>query len=259
MSTVFHYQYVYLTMFILPFMFILYSNIKKYIITLKSKGGLMDRIIKVVGTSKATIKADTTNIQLGFEEILPTYEEAISKSTETINKIKKALSALKIKKEDIKTRQFNIDTFYEYKNENDTRKKVFKGYRYYQQLVFSFKNDNELLGKILFSLVKHKLSSDMKIFFTCSEENNCSKKLIEDAIADAMNKGQIIEKASKVKIKEISNIDYSSLSSPVETSRYDLSRSVNDNAVMMSSSYNVDIQPEDIIKEDSVTVSFTIE
>ena len=79
-------------------MFILYSHIKKYIITLKSKGGLMDRIIKVVGTSKATIKTDTTNIQLGFEEILPTYEEAISKSTETINKIKKALSALKIKK-----------------------------------------------------------------------------------------------------------------------------------------------------------------
>ena len=71
----------------------------------------MERTIRVTGTGKVSIKPDITIINMTFSDVLPTYEEALKASTNDVKIVKDALEKAGLKRESLKTTQFNINSF----------------------------------------------------------------------------------------------------------------------------------------------------
>ena len=217
----------------------------------------MEKVMKITGRGRAIYTPDTTVINLSFESITDEYEEAVKKSAEDVMKIKEMLSTLNISVSQLKTTQYSVNTYYvSYKDQNNNYKQRFAGYKYSQSLRFSFKNDNKLLGKVLYKLSKLDNNPKFDISFEVSDTENAKNILLKNAIKDAMNKAKIISEASNVKLGEIITIDYSFMdinfrrSSRMEMITYD--------CMCASEGFDIDIEPEDINVEDNVTITYSI-
>ena len=78
--------------------------------------------------------------------------------------------------------------------------------------------------------------------------------MLEKAVEDSTTKAKVLAKASGVKLKEILNIDYS-------WGEIDIYSSPMDDWMVCeaASTYDIDIEADDIDVQDTVTITWTIE
>lgn len=210
------------------------------------------RTITVKGRGTLTIPPDTTVVILHLQKILPTYEMAIKASAEDLSKIKDILSEI-IDRKELKTTSFSVDQAKEsYRDKNGNYKQKLIGYRYDQVLKFSFPNDNEKLGKVLYLLSKHETNAEVDFEFTVSDTESVKNKLIAAAVADAKEKANVLAMAAGVTLGEIVNIDYSW--AEVHFSN----RSIERLDACFASAPNIDVTPDDVQASDTVSVIWEI-
>ncbi len=221
----------------------------------------MERTIRVTGTGKVSIKPDITIINMTFSDVLPTYEEALKASTNDVKIVKDALEKAGLKRESLKTTQFNINAHYEsFRDEKNNYKSVFDGYEYTQTLRFKFPVDNKLLGKVLYQLSQISVNPKFNIYYGVEDPEAAKNELLGNAILDAKKKAEIISKSANIKLGDIKDINYSWIDVEFRTRSYDMY----DNCEMMmckcaADGFDVDIEPEDIDKTDNITITFSIE
>lgn len=218
----------------------------------------MERTIKVTGSGRVSVKPDMIRLRLELAETYKEYETTLKESSEGTEEIRKILEKLGFERQSLKTIAFNINTEYENVNKGNSWKRVFNGYRYIHKMKFEFENNNKILGKLLYGLAHCSKTPKISVEYFVSDVESAKNELLKNAINDSAAKAEVLAKAAGVALGEIVSIDYSwgevdFVTSPVRDFETVCTRAVGETA-----SYDMDIEPEDIEKTDTVTVIWKI-
>lgn len=217
------------------------------------------RTIRVTGKGQIKVKPDMTRITITLDGLYSDYAETLQRSSEDTERLKELLSAFGFERSDLKSLSFNVDTEYESYRENDTYKQRFIGYRFRHILKVEFESDNERLGKILYALGNCDLNPEFRISYTVKDPEAAKNELLGKAAKDAKEKAAVITAAAGVTLKDIQNIDYSWGEIEFEVNPMNrLMKSCASVATCADSSYEINIEPDDIEVSDTVTVVWEI-
>ena len=198
----------------------------------------MCRTIQITGKGMLKIKPDQILLKLSLSKTLESYEETIKKSVEEVNEVKQILEEAGLDKKELKTTYYSIKPDYESVRDNKgnyvTR---LKGYKYNQDLNYKFDIDNKILGKVLYSLSKSTENVQIDLEYTYA-------------------KAKILSESAQVRLGKILKIDFSS-------KQIDFSSKPFERGMMLANKMNaidsIDIEPEDIAKNEDVTIIWEIE
>lgn len=215
----------------------------------------MERTIRVKGKGKISVKPDTIKITIKAEGVRWNYDETIERSTHDTRILRDALKNAGLDPKDLKTTRFSIDSKYKsYRDKNDDYKEKFVGYEYEHRTYIKFENDNKILGKVLYELAHCDVKVKFDINYTVKDKEKVKNDLLEKAVEDSTTKAKVLAKASGVKLKEILNIDYS-------WGEIEIYSSPMDDLMVCeaASTYDIDIEADDIDVQDTVTITWAIE
>ena len=220
----------------------------------------MTRTIKVTGKSNVQASPDYTRISLTISDTLKEYDACLAKSVEDMNIIVECIQQFGFDRKELKTSSFEINRKTEgYRDRNNDWKSRFIGYEYTENLNFTFKNDNERLGKILYALAHLSIIPEINISYFCSDVETIKNQLLELAIKDAKKKAELLTSTSGVQLCEILDIDYSWINITLESDDMKFCAPMALEDCCASAAYDVDFEPDDISTSDSVRITFRIE
>ncbi len=142
--------------------------------------------------------------------------------------------------------------------ENNVYKNRFIGYKFTHVMKLEFESDNKRMGRILFTLAHCPLHPEFRISYTVKDPEAVKNEMLGKAVRDAVAKAGVLSTAAGVKLGEIQNVDYSWGEINFEIQAM---RRVSPAGPMMADegcSYDMDIEPDDIDAEDTVTVIWEI-
>lgn len=214
------------------------------------------RTIRVTGRGSVSVKPDTTSLKITFEGAYKDYEETVKQSAEKTKILREAIEKSGIPGEDLKTKDFSIDSEYErYRDHNDDYRRRFIGYKFYHRTEIQFPNDNKLLGRILYELSVCSVKVEFSIDYTVKDKDAVKKEVIKRAVENSREKAEILATAAGVTLGEIQSIDYSWGEIEIRTSPVDM---LEIGSYKMESSYDIGIEPDDIDVADTVTILWEI-
>ncbi len=220
----------------------------------------MERTIKVTGKGTLAVKPDRIRLLMNLEGGDKSYEQIVKMSTEQVEQLRDCFEKLGFDRTDLKTTSFHINTCYEnYQDIMKAWKKRFVGYEFRHGLKLEFDVDNERLGKILYALGQAPVSPEFHIVYTIKDVEAAKNQLLEKAVNDSMEKAQVLTQAAGVALGDIVTMDYSW--DEVEFAVRPMAKLANAramSAVAETESYNIDIEPENIQVEDTVTIVWAI-
>ena len=220
----------------------------------------MERTIRVTGKGKVSVKPDLIRLHINMEEVNKDYESTLHHSTEATELLKDLIEKLGIKRKELKTIFFNVDTEYEsYQDREKNWKRRFKGYKYVHRMKLEFGADNKMLGKILYALANCSVNPEFSIEYTVTDPKEPKNELLGIAVKDSKEKAKVLTDAAEVVLGDILSIDYSwgeinLVTHPMD----DRLMKCMEPSCCEESSYDIDIEPDDIDVSDIVTVVWSI-
>lgn len=213
-----------------------------------------NRSIKVTGESILNVAPDTLQVKINFSEIKPTYEETIKSSEKTLNFIQNKLKDKGIKKEQIKTTHFNVDSYYEnVKTEAGNYERKFIGYRYTHKIYIDLDRKDKKIGEVLKVFNNLKIEDiQVSLVYKLKNDKEIKNKLMVNAFEDAQEKANILAKSGNFEIAEIEEIEYISKGDNKEV------EPIGKGTILLQSNSNMDIQPDDLQFRDKVIVIWRI-
>lgn len=217
------------------------------------------KTIRVTGKGQLKVHPDMTRITMELEGIYKDYTDTLMESSCATEEIKKLLVPFGFQRTDLKTLSFDINTEYESYKENDTYKRRFAGYKYSHTLKVEFESDNLRLGKILYALAHCSLHPEFSLSYTVKDPEAVKNELLGKAVKDAMAKAGVLSSAAGVKLGDIQSVDYSWGEIDFEVRPMNRNLEMYDcKALEPTAAYDMDIEPDDIEVQDTVTVVWEI-
>lgn len=215
----------------------------------------MERTIKVTGKGKVAVKPDLIRLLITQEDTIMSYEGAIMESADKKEALNSRLTRFGFDKVDLKTLYFDIDTAYEsYQKIDKSWDRRLVGYRYTHRMKIEFKDDKELLGKILKAISDCPGQPSFSIEYTVSDPDIAKNELLRKAIEDSKIKAKVLCDAAGVCLGEIQTIDYSWGEIDFVTRPMDEGMLKCMDSACGSEGFNLDIEADDIEVTDTVTV-----
>lgn len=152
------------------------------------------KVLKIYGEGIVTIKPDTAEIVIGVVTENMQLEIAQKENTKITKQVLDSIKSLGIDTKDIQTKNYNINTKYDYIE----GKQVFSGYEVGNYLRISIKDIN-IVGEIIDAAVKSGANFIGSVNFVISDSFRYYNQALKLAIEDSQNKAMII--ASKLKVK----------------------------------------------------------
>ena len=87
------------------------------------------RTIRVTGKGQIRVRPDMTRIVMEIEGITMEYSEALRRASVNVEKLKDLVAGFGLKRSDLKTLNFNVNTEYESYKQNDVYRQRFVGYK----------------------------------------------------------------------------------------------------------------------------------
>ena len=221
----------------------------------------MKRTIKVTGTGKMSLKADTVRLSLELIDKDMEYEAVIRQTAAHSQEVREAFEKLGFEGTELKTVSFRVDTEYEgYQDpEGNAWKQRFTGYRAVHAMKVEFSRERDILGDVLTAVSRLSGKPEFHIEYTVKDTEAAKQELLKKAVQDSRRKAEIIAEAAYVALGEILNIDYSfGETSFVVRPVNRIAEAKMASGVSMEDSLDLDIEPEDIKVEDTVTVIWKI-
>lgn len=222
---------------------------------------MTDRIIRVTGRGKISVKPDQIRLMMDLSDRRTSYEETMKASSEQVEQMKDLFEKLGFDRKDLKTTHFDIDTRYEsYEARDKSWKRRFIGYEFTHNLKIEFDADNEILGRVLYALSRSAVKPEFRIVYTVKDMEASKNQLLANAIADSKEKAEVLTKAANVTLGEIASIDYSwgEVDFTISPMNRMLEPMALEECCMSKESYDMDIEPDDIDVSDTVTVVWKI-
>lgn len=216
------------------------------------------RTIRVTGKGLIKVHPDMTRITITLVGMSPDYSDTLRRSTEETEQMKDTLEPFGIKRTDLKTLSFDIDTEYESYKDKGVYKQRFIGYKFRHILKMEFESDNKRLGKILYALANCQLRPEFRIGYTVKDPEATKNELLGKAVKDAKEKAVVLSNAAGVELKGIESIDYSWGQINFEYEPMDRAMLAEPCMKMCENSYDIDIEPDDVDVSDTVTVIWEI-
>ena len=217
------------------------------------------KTIRITGRGQLRVTPDKTRVLIALNDVCEEYAKALEKASEERQALQGVVREFGFADSDLKTLSFNVDPEYEGYQEDGIYKQKFKGYRYYHQLKLEFPSDNDRLGKVVFALAQSGLKPEFHIGFFASDPESVRNRLLADAMADAKEKALALTKAAGVGLKDIQSIDYAK--ADLEVSVNTLRMPAMAKGLLCEEScdgFDMDIQPDDVELNDTVTVIWEI-
>lgn len=218
------------------------------------------RKITVTGKGRLVVAPEITEITLVIKGLEEAYYQALAKSVDETNLVKMILIEHGLKKESLKTKNFDVykktkSVKDQYGNYHDK----FLGYEYDHIISFKFDNNNELLGKLLYSISKLSVNPEVRVKYLIKDFEKAKNDLLAVAVQDSMAKAKIMADASNIELGEIESIDYSWGTIRYESNEF---RVMNDSCMRLydaaPTSFDIDIEPDDINLCDTVTIVWNL-
>ena len=170
------------------------------------------------------------------------------------------LSAFGFERSDLKTLNFSVDTEFESYKDKGVYKQRFVGYKFRHLLKVELESDNDRLGKVLYALANSPVRPEFRISYTVKEPESVKNSLLGKAITDAKEKANVLTAAAGTTLKDIQSIDYSwgEIDFEVRPMNRSLMMEACAPIAAEGSSYDMDIEPDDIEVSDTVTVIWEI-
>ena len=215
------------------------------------------RTIRVTGKGQMKVHPDTTRITIDLERVCKEYGDAVEASAKDTEALKDELVPFGFDRKDLKTLHFDVSPEFESYKVNDVYKRKLIGYKYEHTLKLEFPSDNKLLGRLLFALGMCRLKPEFRISYTVGNPEAVKNQLLGLAVKDATEKAGVLSSAAGLQLGDIQSMDYS-------WGRVEYEVQCMDKMLMCeampieSNSYDLDIEPDDIHTEDTVTVVWEI-
>ena len=220
----------------------------------------MERTIRVTGKGKVSVKPDMIRLLLNIEGVFKDYEKTLQQSADQAEQLRDCFEKLGFKGSDLKTLSFNIDTENErYNDRLGGWKTKFVGYKFRHAMKIEFESDNKLFGKVLYALAHCNVKTEFHIQYTIKDVESAKNKLLGRAVTDSKEKARVLSEAAGVKLKDIINIDYSWGEIEFVTRPMNRAMTLEASRVASTASYDINIEADDIVVEDTVTVVWEIE
>ena len=223
------------------------------------------KTIRVTGKGQIKVHPDMTRVTIELEGTYKDYAKTLRRSSEDTEAIKDLLAPFGFERTDLKTLSFGVETEYEsYQERRGDRteyKRRFVGYKYTHRMKVEFESDNDRLGKILYALTTCPLDPEFSLSYTVKDPEAAKNLLLDKAVKDAIAKVGVLAGAAGQKLGEIQNMDYSWGHIDFEFRPMDSglgSRIEEPGGFLESKSLDLDIEPDDIEVEDTVTVVWEI-
>jgi hypothetical protein len=206
------------------------------------------RILRVTGEGQAYVPPDLVVLRFDIEERKMQYETCITSMNTRVDTLRNELVSLGIEKSLLKTIGFSIEPDYVY--DDKLKKRMFNGYLSHHYLRLKLDLNRERLNHILDTLTKSASMATMKLGFEVKDKEKFRKLILEDAVKQAWKNAKTIADAADVKIGKTISIDYN-------WHEIKFTHSV-EYSLDIRSPRRVDISPEDISGNDSVTMVWEI-
>jgi uncharacterized protein YggE len=214
------------------------------------------RTIRVTGKGQLKVHPDTTRITIDLARVCREYGDAVEASAKDTEALRDELVPFGFGRKDLKTLHFDVSPEFESYKVNDVYKRKLIGYKYEHTLKVEFPSDNKLLGRILFMLGMCYLKPEFRISYTVKNPEAVKNELLEKAVRDAMEKAGVLSKAAGLQLGDIQSMDYSWGRIEYEIQCMDKLSCAE--MPIEGKGYNLDIEPDDIDTEDTVTVVWEI-
>lgn len=205
----------------------------------------MDIIVE--GNGKRYFKPNEVNINLEFYRLTSSYESALQKGTEDVERfIYEILNKMNIAKEELKTRSFRVyeDKRYDY----DKKIYISNGFIYTQSAMLKFDYNKEFMAKFMDKVSKLENPPKYNLTFSTRNEQQSKNEAMADAYNNAKEKAKAIAEAAGKTLKECIKVDFR----PFEEKIYSGSMLGNDT---LNARYKKNVRSQ----EDVITNIFTPE
>ena len=214
-----------------------------------------ERTIRITGTGKKKYQPDQIVVSINYDETFPTYEEAMQAGVTYTGIVKKKAASAGVDESSVKTSSFNVSRRTtsvkdQYGNYHDK----FMGYEATIYFRIRIPVDNRLLSKLLYEFRDHQ--GDIRFSYTLSDREKANEEVLQIAVENATKKANALAKASGVTLGKILNIDYSFGRVDVSFTERKYCFSAPN---VCGSAPEIDIDPEDLEVEDTVTIIWEIE
>ena len=212
------------------------------------------RLLIVKGMGNVTAKPDMVIIRMDLTNQQRDYTQTMEAAGKNIESMRQALISLGYKRDTLKTTDFKISTEYEnIRHSNGDYTRQFMGYKCTHELKLEIDFDMKRLGEALAAVSSCGANPALRINFSVKDKTTVSAALLESAISNAKDKAAILARSAGVTLGAIQRIDYNW----GELRLYSSTRPHFDNSMEMSCA--IDIEPDDIDVDDTVTVVWAIE
>ena len=216
----------------------------------------MERTVRITGKGKIIITPDQVIFSLNQSQVKKDYDEAGAEAASAKNELDDVLRSIGIDVKNLKTVRFSIDAEYTSYKRNDEWKRKLIGYRYSHQMKLKLDLEHKMIADFLRAVSKMRYMPEFDMNYSLKNPENAKNMLIKDAIKDSRIKALSLTKALGVELGEVINIDYSWMHVDIMSRNYS---AVECDAMMLSGSVKMSMEPDDIELEDSVTVIWVIE
>ena len=216
----------------------------------------MERKIVIQSAGRATTKPDLIAISMTVGATNEDYALAVEEAASRTRSLRDSLHPLGFSKEEIKTTNYTVSTRYE--SEQDERgvyRQRFAGYDCVHSLSLEFPMDSDRLSAVVNALATGSAQPQFHIRFTVKDADAVIDRVLQDASARALARAKTLCAASGVRLGTLIGIEYGSggmqLYSQTEFAPMLRMAKVADSSI--------DVVPEDILTEETVTFSWEIE
>jgi uncharacterized protein YggE len=158
--------------------------------------------ITVSGESKIYAKPDIALVDLGVTTTGLTTQDVVSKNTEKMNAVIKAVKDMEVDEKDIQTTKYNLYPLYNY---TQTAGRVFQGYTLEQNISVKIR-DFSKVGDILQKATSSGANLTGNLVFAIDDTESYKNQARAEAIEKAKEKAKELAKESGIKLGKIINI-----------------------------------------------------
>ena len=217
------------------------------------------RTMQITGCGRLKVHTDVTLVTLTLETVDPDHDEALRRSTRDTEELRARLAGSGFARTDLKTVGFQVSTKYEDFMDGDEYRQRFAGYQVWHQMKLEFPSDDQRLSGVLAVLSASPAAPEIRLSYTVGDPESVKNRLLEIAVADAREKAAVLARAAGVELKEIRQIghawdEFRLRVDPAEP----MILSVTPGADRAARSLSLDIEPEDLDIQDTVTVVWEI-
>lgn len=215
------------------------------------------RTLTVKGSGGLKTPPDLIAINMILTTTSMDYDETNDRAAKDVEAIRNAVVAAGHNSKALKTTNFNIKTEYEsIQDRAGNWRQKFKGYTCTHNLKLEFDLDMKRLGETIAAISQSQTTPNFSILFSIKDKTAVETEILKRAVANATEKAAILAKASGVSLVGIKHIDYSwnEVRLYSDTKLSEIGEPVG--RTLYSS---MDIQPEDVEVNDTVTIIWEIQ